>query len=145
VDTLGPVRRLTLLLASLIAAGALAGCSASGTSKSAKNFSGPKKDVAAVVDDLSSAGSKRDAKEVCTSIFSRQLVSKLSQGTRDCQAVIKDQLKDADVFGLDVKTVDISGNTATASVTSKVDGSEKAQTLTFVRQNGAWRISGIQG
>jgi outer membrane PBP1 activator LpoA protein len=137
------VRYAPPVILALLAAALLAGCSGQTKSNSADDFQGDKKAVAQVVDDLSNAGSDKDAKEICTTIFAPEVAEKLNQGNRDCQDVVKEQLKDANAFGLDVKSVDVSGTTATASVESKYDGEDKLQTLRFRKDGQAWRLVGF--
>ena len=117
----------------------LGGCAGRNAVDNAGDFKGDRKAVAQVVDDLGKAGSKRDAKKVCTSVLSAALVKRLG----DCQKAVKDQLSDADVFGLSVQRVDVSGATATATVRSKVDGRQRVQRLSFVREGRGWRLAGL--
>jgi hypothetical protein len=135
------VRLLPATLTAVAAASVLAGCSGQQTNKAADDYRGDQKAVAQVIDDLGNAGRKRDAKELCTSILSRQVVAKLRQGSKDCQDALTEQLKDAGNFDLKVKSIQVSGNTATAKVVSPVDGKDVEQTLTFQREGQAWRLA----
>jgi len=129
----------------LLAAVVLAGCSGQTKNKSADDFSGDQKAVAQVVDDLGNAGSDGDAKEICTTIFARDVAAKLNVGNRDCQDIVDDQLSDANVFDLEVKSVKVTGNTATASVESEFDGEKELRTLGFRKDGQAWRLVSISG
>jgi copper chaperone CopZ len=139
------MRPLPVLLAAACAASLLAGCAAAPTSDSAKKFKGDQQAVAKVVDDLSTAATKSDGKRICTSILAPALAQRLPSGTRDCAKVIEDQLSDADAGALtiDVKSVQVSGDTATAKVQSTVSGKDAIQTLRFARDGRAWRIAGL--
>jgi outer membrane PBP1 activator LpoA protein len=139
------VRYAPPAILALLAAALLAGCSGQTKSNSADDFQGDKKAVAQVVDDLSNAGSDKDTKEICTTILAPEVAAKLKQGNTDCQDVIEDQLKDANAFGLDVKSVEVTGNTATAQVESTYDGEDKIQTLRFRKDGQAWRLVGFAG
>jgi outer membrane PBP1 activator LpoA protein len=131
-------------LLALLAAVVLAGCSGQTSSNSADDFNGEQKAVAQVIDDLADAGSDGDAKEICDTLLSRELSSKLKQGNRDCQDIVDDQLSDANVFDLDVKSIQITGDTATAQVESKFDGEDAVRTLRLERDGQAWRLTGIE-
>jgi hypothetical protein len=131
-------------LLALLAALVLAGCSGQTASNSADDFSGDQKAVAQVVDDLADAGSDGDAKEICDTLLSRELSAQLKQGNRDCQDIIDDQLSDANVFDLDVQSVQVDGDTATARVQSTFDGEDVLRTLRLERDGQAWRLVGIE-
>jgi len=117
----------------------LAGCGVTKKSKSAGAFTGEKKAVATVIDDLANAGKARDAKKICDSVLARELVARLV----DCQKAIKDQLKDADTFGLTATSVTIAGTTATAKVKSQFGGNDRIEALRFVKQGPVWRVAGF--
>jgi hypothetical protein len=138
------VRFTAPALLALLAAAVLAGCSGQTSSNSADDFSGDQKAVAQVIDDLSSAGSDGDAKEICDTLLSRELSSQLQQGARDCQDVIDDQLSDANTFDLEVTEIEIDGDAATARVESTFDGEDVLRTLRLERDGQAWRLVGIE-
>ncbi len=138
--------RVTALLPAALAASLLAGCAGgTSTSDNAKDFRGDQKAVAEVVDDFAKAGKDRDAKEICTTIFAKDVAAKLKQGTDDCEDVVKNQLDDASNYDLDVKKIAVDGTTATAQVESQFDGEDALRTLTFVKDGQAWRIASISG
>jgi hypothetical protein len=119
------------------------------TSKdSAKDFSGPQKAVAQAVEDLQSAGSKADADKICTKLLAPALVTKIKAASRGtCQQALKDALRDADSFDLEVKKVTITGKAASAVVVSKASATAKdsekdrTDTLRLVQDGGAWKIA----
>lgn len=134
------MRRLLAPLLVLLAAVVLTGCAGQRSNGSAKRYQGEAKAVAQVVDDLAQAGKKGDAKAICTSVFSTEVAAKLTQGTRDCQGVVQQQLKAANVFNLDVKAIKVTGSTATARVSSKFDGRDQLRRLSFRKQGLTWRL-----
>jgi hypothetical protein len=136
------MRARSLLIAGLVPV-ALAGCGAQGSSSSAGKFSGDQKQVAQVVDALSTAGQKSDEKTVCGSLLARALVAKLDAGSSTCLKAVGDQLDSADTFTLKVDSVAVNGSRATAQVTSTISGHDRKRTLAFVREGGGWRISGL--
>jgi hypothetical protein len=137
------VRSAPPAILAVLAVVVLAGCSGQTKNKSSDDFAGDQKAVAQVVDDLGNAGSDKDAKEICTSIFAPEVAAKLKQGNRDCQDVVDDQISDANVFDLTVKSVKVTGNTATARVESTFDGDDTLRTLSFRKDGQAWRLVSI--
>ena len=130
-------RTFALLLA---AAGLATGCGAT-SSNSASDFSGVKKDVATTVDDLSSAARKSDEGEICTNLLASSLIQQLQSAGQTCRTAVSHALDDADTVDMKVKSVNVTGTTATAVVDSK----EKASNDTFqlVKEGGRWKISGF--
>jgi hypothetical protein len=133
------MRRLALAAVlpalALVAAGCGAAQSASG------GFQGTRGDVAQVVSDLSTAARRKDAQKICTQILARDLQQRVSAGTSDCQSEIKKATDDADDFDLQVRSVTVTGNQATAQVRTGADG--PVTRFSFVHENGDWRISGL--
>jgi len=136
------VRRLTAVIPTVALALVAAGCAGQSGSENAKDFRGDEQAVAQVVDDFADAGNSGDDKKICDTLLSRQLVTRLG-GDQRCREVVHEQLKDTDVAELDVRKVDVTGSTAKAQVESKFDGDEAMRTLDLVRENNAWRISGL--
>ena len=132
-------RTLALLLA---AAGLATGCG-SASSNSASDFTGIKKDVAKTVDDFESAARSSDEGKICRDLLASSLIETLRSGGKTCNSAVSDALDDADTFKMTVKSVTVSGNTATAVVDSK----EKTANDTFQLANvgGRWKISSFGG
>jgi Putative lumazine-binding len=135
-----PVPRRFLLLLPLVA---LAGCTPAGnTGVDTGRFKGDQKAVAQAVSDLSDAASHKDGKRACAQVLSSALTDKLGP---NCANVMKDQFDDADSFKLDVQSISVSGDTATARVSSDVNGNKRPATLSLKRENGRWRVAGLGG
>jgi Putative lumazine-binding len=133
-------RTLALLLA---AAGLATGCGAS-SSNSASDFSGVKKDVATTVDDLESAAKKSDEVKICRDLLTPSLIATLRAANKSsCDTAVNDAIKDADTFDMTVKSVNVTGNAATAVVDSKRKSTD--DTFTFEKVGGSWKISGFGG
>lgn len=116
------------------------------TSKdSAKDFKGDEKAVAQTVEDLQSASSKGDEDKICNEILAADLVNKIKTASKQsCADALKDSLRDADSFELQVKKVAINGTTATATVESDAAGNDKTTTqLTLTKGRDGWRISSL--
>ena len=133
-------RTLALLLA---AAGLATGCGGAG-SNSASDFSGVKKDVATTVDDLVSAAKKSDEAKICRDLLAPSLIETLrSASSTSCDTAINDAIKDADTFDMTVKSVNVTGTTASAVVDSKNKSAN--DTLKFEQVGGRWKISDLGG
>ena len=132
------MRRALVVLACL----PLAACGAAQQSSSSK-FPGEQGKVAQVVDDLASAGSSRKPAKICSDVLSKELVAELKSAGGNCEAEMKAAIEDASDFDLQVQSVKVDGNTATAQVRQGKDG--KTATFTFVKENGAWRASQLGG
>lgn len=134
------------LLSAAAATLALGGCAQS-TESPAVDFKGQEKLVANVVDDLHDAGTQKDSEAVClllASDLTRQIRA-TAEGSATCSEAVGDALDDADAFDLTVKSVKLTGDTATAVVESKENGDEIRDTLSFVKENGRWKISALVG
>jgi len=143
--------RLRTVIAPALLAGALAvtaaGCAGQGSSKSsADEYTGAKKDVAQVVDDLQDAAGGADGKKVCNDLLAPALVQKVAVDGKTCKKAMEDLLQDVDTSGMEVKSVNVTGSTATAVVESDggSGGKDRTDTFTFAKDpgaNGAWKIS----
>ena len=128
------------LLPAFAVALALSGCGAAQTSSSSK-FKGAQKDVADVVDKLATSGRRRDAATICSDILSKQLLAQLKTAGGDCETEMKNAIQDADNYDLQVRSVKVTGASATAQVRQGKDG--PVATFTFVKENSAWRASAL--
>jgi hypothetical protein len=132
------MRRLLVIAAAL----ALSACGTASSSNDVR-FTGAQKDVADVVDALAAAGQRHNAAKICDDILSKQVVSQLKTAGGDCEDEMKDAISDATDYDLQVRSVKINGNNATAQVRQGDEG--KVATFTFVKENGAWRASSFGG
>jgi hypothetical protein len=113
----------------------------SGSNDSADDFRGDQRAVASTVEDLESAASDGDENRICRDLLAPALARQLgAQG--GCPAAVDKAIKNADTFAVDVQTVRIAGNTATARVKSEAGDDDRFGTvgLTRIRQNAGWRI-----
>jgi uncharacterized protein YceK len=121
---------------------AVAGCtSTTSSSSSASKFSGTEADVAKVVEDLQTAGQRKDAAKVCSQLLAKSLVTKLDGDGTSCTQEMDHAAADADDFDLDVRDVTVSGDSATAKVQRGSDG--PTATFTFVREANRWKIASL--
>jgi uncharacterized lipoprotein YmbA len=132
------MRRLLVIAAALT----MSACGTASTSSDVK-FTGAQKDVADLVDKLATAGQRHDASTICNDILSKQLVAELKTAGGDCESEMKDAIADATDYDLQVRSVKIDGNNATAQVRQGDKG--KVATFTFVKEGGGWRASALGG
>jgi hypothetical protein len=134
-----PMRRL-LLAAALVPALAVAGCTTTGTSSSAKKFSGAEGDVAQAVTDLQKAAQRKDAAKICKSLLSKPGIEQLG-GASGCKDEVDKAITDSDEFTLDVRDVSVTGTKATAQVRQGDKGTTK--TVRFVKEGNSWKVDGL--
>jgi hypothetical protein len=122
-----------------IAAALTLGLSACGATASKPETEQQK--VTKVVDDLANAGSRHDAKRICTEILAKQLVAELKTAGGDCVTEMDRAIKDATDYDLQVVSVKVNGANATAQVRQGDKGA--VATFTFVKEGGAWKASAL--
>ena len=134
--------RPSAVLALLALALPLAACApSSGSGNSAGDFRGDQRAVATTVEDLESAASDGDENRICRDLLAPGLVRALgAQG--GCAAAVDKAIKNADTFAVDVQSVRVAGNRATARVKFETGKRDRFGTvgLTRVRPNADWRI-----
>src|SRR4051812_16110943 len=108
------MRRSALIAAAL--ALPMTACGAAPKSDSASKFKGDQAAVAELVDDLATAGRAGDAQKICSQILAKQLVAELKSAGGDCVTEMDRAIDDASDFDLQVRSVKVNGNTASAQV-----------------------------
>ena len=103
---------------------------------SSKDFQGTEKAVADAVDDLGSAGKRKDEGKICTELLTRELAQRMRARGTTCETEVSDAIADSNDFDLTVEDVAITGDKATA----RVRGRGGVRTLGFVRERNGWRI-----
>jgi len=138
----GPAAIALLALAVLLPACA----SGSGSSNSAEDFRGDQRAVATIVEDLEDAASNGNQDEICRDLLAPALVRRLSSAHGGCPAAVDTAIKNADTFAIDVQSVRITGNTATARVKLEVGDRDRTSTigLTRPRPSAGWRIDRLE-
>lgn len=124
---------------------AVAGCGAA-ASDSSKSFDGQERAVARAVEDLEQAGRDGSEKRICKELFAASLLKALDKQGTNCTTAVKEGLRDADSYDMEVQDVTISGTRATAKVKSGRSGeSQKTDTLALAREGSAWKIASLRG
>jgi Putative lumazine-binding len=129
-------------LALLCAAPLATGLAACGASVSTSGFKGEQRQVAQAVADLQKHASALEAKKICEEDLAAANVARLNaQG--GCKKALETQLKQIESFEATVESVQIAGKRATAKVKSVYAGKKAVQTMTFVKEGGHWKASGL--
>ena len=137
-----PARRpLTLLCLPLLATG-IAACA---STVSTASFKGEQQQVAQAVSNLQSDATALEAKKICSDDLAAAILARLNTAPGGCKRALETQLKQIDNFEATVESVKISGDHATAQVKSIRSGKKTVQTLTLVKEDGKWKISGVVG
>jgi hypothetical protein len=136
----------TRLLALLVAPSLLLGACGQSGNDSAKGFQGDQKAVAQAVEDLQSAGRKRDASKICDDLLAPALVKRIEQSSSGtCSKALDQALQDADSFDLTVKKVAVTGTRATAVVVSDAGKKDRTDTLALERVGSNWKVAALGG
>src|SRR5687768_3377515 len=123
---------------------ALSACGSAAPRDSAQEFSGAERAVADAVEAMETAARDDDAGELCTKLFSERLLTALKQQGTNCTTAVSEAFDDASSKDLTVDDVTISGDTATAKVTSGTGSNEKTDTLELERDGAAWKIASLR-
>jgi hypothetical protein len=66
-----------------------------------------------------------------------------AKATKICEASIKEQLKNVESLTLNISSIEVHGDQATAKVLSTWSGKEKYATIRLAKENGTWLIAGL--
>jgi uncharacterized cupredoxin-like copper-binding protein len=133
--------RLPAIAVPLVLAALASGCA--GGASSANDFQGEQKQVADVVEKLQSAGETGDAKTICDDILSKALADQIKAAGSTCEQELDKAIKDADDFDLDVESVTIDGDKATAKVKGRDRGADRVRTFEFSKEGSSWRATSL--
>ena len=92
-----------------------------------------------MVADLADDAARNKQSHVCGEILSARL-EKAVAGDSSCPNEVKKAFEDADAATLDVDDVTITGDTATAVVSTKDSDETVKRTFKLVKADGDWRI-----
>ena len=106
-------------------------------------FNGEEKAVAQKIEDLQTAGERREPEDICANILSRALIQEIETAGANCTQEMEKAIEDADDYDLDVREVTIDGTTATATVRRGEDG--PTTTMEFTREGDQWRATSLSG
>ena len=122
------------MLAALLAAAALvAGC---GTDDEA--------DVRETLGQFGEATAKKDYQRLCDDLLSPDLVEQVRRVNLPCEVALQTGFEDVENPRIEVRSVKIDGDTATAQVRSTASNQEPStDTIQLQKVDGEWRIASL--
>ena len=131
------------MLAAVLAGAVLAGC---GTSTVSSRFTGTAHNAAQGVVDFMNDARNNDESKICANDLSSAAIGRFSNSVhgQSCTTSVHNTLNEISDFSFDIKSVNVTGNTATAVVSSVYDGQTRNATLTLVNEQGRWKIDNVQ-
>ena len=133
------MRRLLALTSVLLCSFGAAAC---GTTTSTAGFKGAEHEVAQTVADLQSDVAAGERKKICERDLAAPVVTKLG-GQKACEAAVKNRVSEIDNTELQVESVKIHGDTATAQVKSVYEGKKQVRAVTLAKEGSRWKITAI--
>ena len=131
-------------LALCVLAVGLVACGGAAPRDSAEDFSGAERGVASAVEAVEKAARDDDPDALCEKLLSERLLTALKEQGTNCTTAAREAFTDASSKELTVEEVAISGDKATAKVTSGSGSNEKTDTLELERSGNAWKISSLR-
>ena len=119
------------------------GVSACGQASSTGSYKGEKKNVAQTITNLQSDATSANAGKLCSRDLAASVLGQLESGGGSCKKVLEGQLREIDTYSLTVESISVKGDAATAKVKSTWSGKESLHEVSFVKEDGSWKISGL--
>ena len=110
---------------------------------SAKEFKGEQGQVAAVIERIEKAAREDKPDVVCENLLTEERLALVKKLGTNCKTGVKDAFKDADSFDITVDKVTVSGDAATAKITSGRGSNKKSDTLELKREGTAWKVDSL--
>ena len=126
----------------LCTAAIAAGCGGDGddVNNNADDFDGTEADVAGLVDDFANAARDGDGDEICDEIFSSELADSIEKAAgQSCASEVEDNLEQ-DEYELEIDSLNVDGDAATANVTDQKD---RSSMLHIQKVDDEWRIAAV--
>jgi hypothetical protein len=103
----------------------------------------PEDAVRETLSGYAKAFAARDYQAICDRYLSPKLIDGVEQRGLPCEAAVRPAIKEAEKPVLDVRSIKISGDTATAQVHSTAANQPPSDdTISLARVNGRWYIAG---
>ncbi len=136
------MRRSSAALAAVLCASVLSACASTASSGS---FKGTEHDVAQTLTNLQADATAGNEQKICADDLSAGVVARLG-GNKGCEAAIKTQLGETDSLELTIESVKLApdGTSATAQTNGVYRGKKRIQTVSLVKEDGKWKVSGLQ-
>jgi Putative lumazine-binding len=133
-------RAIPLALAALCAA---LGVSACGEASSTGSYKGESQHVAQTIASLQSDATAASAGKVCGRDLAASVVRRVEAAGKSCKQALEGQLREIDTYSLTVESISVQDAKATAKVKSTWSGKERVHTLSFVKEDGHWKIAAL--
>jgi hypothetical protein len=133
--------RATMVAAILVVCGSLVACGTSAHEKK-QQARKPAQQVADAVEALQHDLSTRNYQDLCERVFSSQ--ARKQEGGVSCPTFVARQSQGVRDPVIEIKSIQVSGHTATASVvTSSAGEARAAESIELVWENGGFRVSAL--
>jgi hypothetical protein len=119
------------------------GVSACGEASSTGSYKGESKNVAQTITNLQSDATSANTSKVCSRDLAASVLKRLEASGSACKKVLEGQLREIDTYSLTVESISVKGSAATAKVKSTWSGKEHVHEVSFVKEGGSWKISGL--
>ncbi len=101
-------------------------------------------DVRRTLDDFAEATAKKDYQRMCDDLLSPDLIEQIRRVNLPCEVALRTGLEDVENPRLEVRSVKLDGDTATARVHSTASNQEASDdTIKLVKVDGDWRIASL--
>ena len=134
--------RTSVGLLVLLALG-LAGCG--GQASSAAEFEGEQARVAEAIEEVQTAGERRDPAKLCRDLLTKALRDKVAADGSSCDKEVEKAIEDADAFELEVTEIEITGTTATATTKGEAGDDDITREIALVKEQDRWRVDSFSG
>jgi hypothetical protein len=119
------------------------GVSACGEASSTGSYKGESKNVAQTITNLQSDATSANASKLCSRDLAASVLEQLEAGGDSCKKVLEGQLREIDTYSLTVESISVKGSAATAKVKGTWSGKERVHEVSFVKEGGSWKVSGL--
>lgn len=137
----GALRRGALAAGALCLALGVAACGT--TSSGGGNYTGVKGEVAKAISSFESNATANNPKNVCKENIAASVGKRLEASGSTCLKAMTSQLRQIDTFTMTVESISVEGDTASAKVKSTWYGKQRVNTLSFVKEEGSWKLSAL--
>jgi hypothetical protein len=133
-------KRAAALLGALFLSLAVAAC---GNTVSTSSYKGESHKVAEAISNFQSDATAADQQKLCQNDLARPVLARLKAAGGDCQQVLKSQLQQVDNFNVNLGSITVKGETATAQVKSIYSGKSRLSTITLLKEGKTWKIASV--
>ena len=134
-------KRGAVALGALCLALGVAACGTTGSSSG--NYKGVKGEVAKAISSFESNATANNPKNVCKENIAASVAKRLEGSGSTCLKAMTSQLRQIDTFTMTVESISVKGNTASAQVKSTWYGKQRLNTLSFVKEEGSWKLASL--